>query len=292
MKINWETGEEIPEGYCLYAHVNPTNDKVYIGLTDNIKQRWRSKEYGYRKCTLIYNAFKKYGWDHFKHVILFDGMTKEEACQKEMQWIKAYKSVGLSYNITDGGEGTKGVHRSERHKQILRERMTGHIVTQEQRKAISRKNREHNIKAKKIYAFNIHTKELVKEYPSINEAAREIGILPQGIIRAAKGGRPSAAGFIWRYSPTINKNNPLYTHIGSNKPKKVYCYNLYGNFERTYESSKEAIKDVGGIARGINACCAKEIVSYKHHIWRYELCEIESEVLNKIRFKRHEASKS
>lgn len=43
MVYNWQTGEETQEGYCLYAHINQINYKVYIGISKDVKQRWASK---------------------------------------------------------------------------------------------------------------------------------------------------------------------------------------------------------------------------------------------------------
>ena len=93
------------KGYCLYAHINPINDKIYIGISKDVRKRWKGKEIAYKDCTIIGRAFRKYGWDNFIHVVICDGLTKEEACEKEKQWIKACKRDGYSYNITDGGRG-------------------------------------------------------------------------------------------------------------------------------------------------------------------------------------------
>ena len=127
------------------------------------------------------------------------------------------------------------------------------------------------------------------EYPTVRDAAAAVGIKANTISRAAKGGRPSAGGFIWGFSPTIDKNNPQYNSIGKAN-KKVYCYDLHGNFVKEYNNAKEAAIAVGGSLNGINAVCTKKRASYYHYIWRHELCEIEPEVLKKIRFKRHETN--
>lgn len=277
--------------YCIYAHLNKVNDKVYIGISKDIKNRWASKEESYKNCTLIYNAFKKYGWDGFYHIVMWDGLTKEEAIKLEKANIFMFKFAGMSYNVTDGGDGTCGIVRSEKQKQMARERMTGRYISLETRAKLSKTHRELHLTGKKIYAFDINTKELVNEYPTIGDAALAVGINANNISRAARGGRPSAGGFIWSFSPTIDKENPRYNSIGRAN-KKVYCYDLYGNFVREYNNSKEAALDIGCSLRGIDAVCAKEKASYHHYIWRHELCEIEPEVLKKIRFKRHEANRS
>ena len=58
-----------------------------------------------------------------------------------------------------------------------------------------------------------------------------------------------------------------------------------------YMPDYDAVKDVGGSYKAIHACCHKQKVSYMGYIWRYEVCDIEPEILNKIQFKRHEVNK-
>ena len=71
--------------YTVYMHKNKINGKVYIGITyQNVKYRWRKNGEGYKKQK-FYNAIKKYGWDNFEHIILFENLTFEEACLKEQE---------------------------------------------------------------------------------------------------------------------------------------------------------------------------------------------------------------
>ena len=42
--------------------------------------------------------------------------------------------------------------------------------------------------------------ELVKEWPSLSEAYRQLGIPPTNICKCLKGRYKSAGGFVWRYA--------------------------------------------------------------------------------------------
>lgn len=76
----------IPNKYLIYIHIFP-NRKKYIGVTSQKpNQRWRNGK-GYYGSTRIYNAIQKYGWENIEHKILFTGLTKEEAEQKEKELI-------------------------------------------------------------------------------------------------------------------------------------------------------------------------------------------------------------
>ena len=58
----------------------------------------------------FYNAIKKYGWDNFSHETIAKNLTKDEACKMEEALIKELDLTNRSkgYNMTMGGEGTKG----------------------------------------------------------------------------------------------------------------------------------------------------------------------------------------
>lgn len=90
-------------------HTNKINNKRYIGITgqDTPEDRWRNGR-GYR-TGYFKNAILKYGWDNFEHEILEDGLTLDEANEKEKYYIQFYNSFGENgYNLTLGGDGSSG----------------------------------------------------------------------------------------------------------------------------------------------------------------------------------------
>lgn len=90
--------------YYVYKHTSP-NGKVYIGITQQRpSKRWGSGvNYDYN--THFINAIKKYGWNNFTHEILFEGLSKQEAIEKEKELIQLYDSSNRKkgYNISPGG---------------------------------------------------------------------------------------------------------------------------------------------------------------------------------------------
>lgn len=90
--------------YSVYMHTTPSG-KVYIGITKQKPcDRWLNGK-GYQKQEYFYNAILKYGWKNIKHEVLFEGLTKEEAEQKEIELIKKYDSTNRDkgYNREFGG---------------------------------------------------------------------------------------------------------------------------------------------------------------------------------------------
>lgn len=94
--------------FKVYKHTNKVNGKVYIGITSQkLNDRFKNGN-GYFG-TYFANAIKKYGWNNFTHEILIEGLTKDEAFEKERYFIEAYQSNNRNngYNITSGGDGAR-----------------------------------------------------------------------------------------------------------------------------------------------------------------------------------------
>ncbi len=221
--------------YTVYKHINKINGKVYIGQTAlNVERRWR-KGKGY-KIGIFKKAIEKYGWDNFEHIIIKDGLSKEEANLLEVSLIKKYKELGICYNITDGGEGACGYRHTEESKKkmsdrgkgkkipehvkiLVSERFRGIAFTEEHKLKISialrGKPKSEEAKLKMKLNHNYHDLvEIIKcdkngniicTYPSIAEASRDTGILQTHISRCARGKRLSAGGYKWKYKNEVTE---------------------------------------------------------------------------------------
>lgn len=97
--------------YTVYKHTFP-DGKVYIGITSMKPEKRWNKGKGYRRKKnyryvqpLMARATLKYDWDDIKHEVLFEGLSKEEAEQKEKELIALYRSneAEYGYNIESGG---------------------------------------------------------------------------------------------------------------------------------------------------------------------------------------------
>lgn len=105
--------------YIVYLHRCPSG-KVYIGITKDIKERWKNGA-GYIHQKYFYKAIKKYGWENIKHEILADGVSREQAVSLEKFFIKLFKSNDkqFGYNMTDGGDGIDGYHHTDETKKKI-----------------------------------------------------------------------------------------------------------------------------------------------------------------------------
>ena len=117
--------------YKVYIHKFP-NGKAYIGITrQEPKIRWGGGN-GYVRNEYMHRAIKKYGWENIEHIILFDGLSEEDACEIEKSLIKKYRTneKEFGYNIESGGQCS---NLSESTKQKLREAHIGKSASEETR---------------------------------------------------------------------------------------------------------------------------------------------------------------
>ena len=117
--------------YKVYIHKFP-NGKVYIGITrQEPKIRWGGGN-GYVRNEYMHRAIKKYGWENIEHIILFDGLSEEDACEIEKLLIKKYRAneKEFGYNIESGGQCS---NLAESTKQKLREAHIGKSASEETR---------------------------------------------------------------------------------------------------------------------------------------------------------------
>lgn len=95
------------KNYYVYMHTLLNDGRKYIGITCQKPEiRWGKNGCNYSHNKYLTNTIKKYGWDSFKHEILFENLTKEQACLKEQALIKLFNTTDSEYgfNLTLGGE--------------------------------------------------------------------------------------------------------------------------------------------------------------------------------------------
>lgn len=270
---------ETINNYYVYKHTSPSG-KCYIGITcQNPEKRWGYNGYNYiikkkdgkQKHPYFANAILKYGWDNIKHEILHSGLSKEEACCKEQEYIKIYKTGGKSYNITDGGEGSSGYKFSletiekianslkglKQSKETIAKRVaknTGKIRSDEQKSKTSKKVIQYDLKG-----------NFITEYFGIREASRQTGINSAHIGDCCNKikNRKSAGGFIWRFKN--DSSEPLYKE--NHNRKKVKCIYINGDC-KIWNSIKEATLECNISRYKLQKYC-NEGKDEDYNIWKF-----------------------
>ena len=169
--------------WTVYMHICP-NKKVYIGITSlNPEIRWNHGK-GYPNNQHFTNAIIKYGWDNIEHKILFEDLDENCAKEIEIKLISIWKSQNMCYNITDGGDGFKGLKHTDEFKENLSKRSLG--------------NTWGSKTSKPVLQLDPNTGEIIAEFISAREACKITGVDYKAISRAIKKNY-SAGGFRWRY---------------------------------------------------------------------------------------------
>lgn len=89
----------------IYKISNSINQKVYIGKSKNVENRWKQhKGMVGKKTHPLYDSMMKYGVDNFEIQIIDSGDNKS-IDYLEKKWILEYDSVKNGYNLTEGGCG-------------------------------------------------------------------------------------------------------------------------------------------------------------------------------------------
>ena len=186
--------------WTVYEHISPSG-KVYVGIISlKPKARWENGS-GYHKCKAFYNAIKKYGWDNIQHIIIATGLGECTAKNMEKDLIAFNKTEGISYNITDGGDGALGVPCSEIKKQQVGSLWRGKKIPENIRKHMSEGQKgkklsdihKENIRKSKLgngnrnkVVIEIKDNKVINEYKSCVEAAQAIGVHPNCVSRCCR----------------------------------------------------------------------------------------------------------
>jgi hypothetical protein len=111
----------------LYRHIREDkNEPFYIGIGSDSTYKRANQAKKERRNNIWNKIVSK---TLYKVEILFDDLTWEEACDKEKEFIALYGRIdngtGLLANMTNGGDGSLGIIKSEQTISKLKERMSG-----------------------------------------------------------------------------------------------------------------------------------------------------------------------
>lgn len=218
--------------WCVYMHTNRDNGKRYIGVTgQKPAQRWANGA-GYRGNLHFSAAIKKYGWDAFQHDILYTGLTREEAARLEVDLIAKYHTTdpAFGYNTAPGGftpsptqetrdkirKANLGKTLSETTREKLHDLAVGRYMSPTTREKISEtmKGRAARNRAAVLCV------ETGEEFPSMEHAARAVGVPRPGISVCCRDPRRTAGGYHWRLIGMENPGPAGDNHINTDERRK------------------------------------------------------------------------
>lgn len=271
--------------YYIYKATNRINGKSYIGQTIDFEHRKHThihKRDGYCDPNSIFHkALDKYGEENFEWTILMTIPGKQFANLAEQAMIRKYNTYKPNgYNLTKGGDGGSmwnaipvvcltvdgkfvkrydsasdascdgfyygGVLRSCRN---ATSETKGYIFMFEKdyKKHGGRKKEAKGLPnyAREVYQCDMNG-NLIKKFPMISLAEKELGINHSRIISCANGRYKTAGGFIFVYPEDFPIKN-IEAHKKKVKGRKVAKIDIEtGEVLATYDRMSDAAKELNG----------------------------------------------
>lgn len=107
--------------------------------------------------------------------------------------------------------------------------------------------------------------EFIKEYDSVREASRELGIHCGNIVKCAMRKRNIAGGYVWRFS----NDDTIDTSYKNKRDKKVVMLNKDGSYRMTFNTLCDASLFINKSQDNIASCCKGNTNTAGGYIWRF-----------------------
>lgn len=257
------------------------NNKKYIGITSfSLSQRAGKNGEKYMRDDFAFGkAIKKYGFSFFTSEILEDGLTHEQACEKEKYYIQLFNTYKNGYNCTLGGDGKVKFEKEEilklweqgkNHKEIEKEIGCKNITIQRVLCSYEIDGMERIKKsAGKYHMQEVHKYDLqgnyIESYSSYSEAGRANNVPHINIIKCIQNKRQTCGGFQWSIEK-VDKMLPYKKNIGFHK--KIYQFNLQGELLKEYECVISAARENNYLPNYLAKCAKKNMKAYGFY-WSY-----------------------
>ena len=158
----------------IYKATSPSG-KSYIGQTiKELRQRkWAHKNAAITKKRKFpfYNAIRYYGWSSIKWEILEENISLENLDNKEIYYIKLFKSFESGYNATKGGVGNRGCIWNESSKDQAKK---NHWIRSKNKDEILERLSK-SLKGKASWNKGIPCSEKTKQLLSLAHQGKRIG---------------------------------------------------------------------------------------------------------------------
>lgn len=254
----------------VYCHTNKVNGKKYVGITSkSLKHRFGTNGIRYIQSRYFWCAIEKYGWENFTHELLFDGLTKDEACSMEKKLIAEYGTRDRSkgYNIRSGG-----VDSHEFSPEGLAAQIAAH-------------SGPGSTSAVPIVSFDLNGHRCM-DFAYIKFACEYYGVSDSAIWSALTSENKTAAGHLFRYAKDVEgvdqfSEEYMETHVRVRHYKNgrhakctdVVLFDRTGKRAMEFSSMKEAAAHFGvyhgsisGVVRGKNASVKGYYVRLKQDV--------------------------
>lgn len=223
--------------FIVYKHTSPSN-KCYIGITCQTLQKrsgLRGQNYLYDKYKIkhphFHNAILKYGWDNFKHEVLYENLDEFQAKLLEMSLIRFYRKQNACYNATIGGDGVKTGkqvwNKGKKMPEWIVEKFRNKEFSDDTRRKMSlAKKGKPNTRFYKSVCVYDYNGSFIGTFNSITNACKELGIKNIDITKVLQHQRNHSQLYQFRYEWDKDNDIKKLDHINGEETYPIDCYNI------------------------------------------------------------------
>jgi len=227
----------------IYKATNKINGKCYIGQSAfSLERRKLEHEKSSRKTKVtlyFHKAIRKHNKDNFEWEILYECNVRKKINTAEMYYIDKFKSFGKNgYNLTEGGEGSKGYKPTPETLKKISEKTKEGIAKSNKSWSESHKGKKNGMYGKK---HSNKTRQKMKENrtglmtgkdnPSVKNAGTYKVTLPDGVKIVIQNLR--------EFCRKNNLNSGCLYNMCNNRRKSKYKGYWCERIEYSYQRKKE-----------------------------------------------------
>lgn len=130
-----------------YFILDDDKEKVYVGSTSNLYQRYNEHRYGFRHHRHENNVLQKHHDNKNGELsfVFLPTPTKAYATAIEQLWLDALKNTGMLCNVAvDAKSSMKGLPRTDEQREQQRQRLLGRKHSEESKRLMSEIKRKHD----------------------------------------------------------------------------------------------------------------------------------------------------
>ena len=217
-------------GY-IYKTTDLTNNKIYIGQTNETIEKRFKRHMGYQKDdhdTKFYRAVRKYGTENFYIEQIDKATTQDELDEKELYWINKLDAVNTGYN-TKAVKGKCGGDTLSNHpnKDVILEKIRQSKIGDKnpmringglkgERNGMYGKRGSETPSARKCVAINKDTEEVL-EFDTLLDIKNHFNVTTLGMVTMRCQGKTKSPykGYYFKYYEDYVKSQSTiesYTH--------------------------------------------------------------------------------